>query len=642
MCPHRDELCRTSRAWAVSVLLCVVALGFNVYGPRAGQDIVPPARRVPWNPGIVGGIPDVPVVANVLAFGAHRDGVTDDAGAFQAAINSVNVPGAIYIPEGSYLLKNTLSMKSGVILRGAGPTLTHLIIDHSNAAIAFTTYQRGDWVTILGGHQKGSTVITLSDASRFTPGRYLEIQQENDPAIMYTNPYWDQSWAANAVGQFFRVVAVNGNQVTLDTPLNSDFNPALHPMARPQRLLENAGVEDLHIKRSDTSDTFTFHLQNVASVWIARVFSELTAREHVHVHSGYRVEVRDSYFNDATNFGGGGHGYGVELGFHTTNSLVENNLFRHLRHSMMVHSGASGNVFGYNYSREPVLVDVSVHGHYPSANLFEGNVVQWVTASDYWGPAGPNNLYFRNRLEGGNGPGTRAGNLNLLDSSNYQNIVGNELVRGGVFHDNTVDPATLIIHGNSAKGVVSWDPTIPDRDLPDSYYLGSRPKFYGADGWPSTGSDRLGGTNPAKTRYLNEFASEPRLLVAAGVDQSVFAVGQTLTATAGATNPGLPGAADFYVGILRPDGTIQFFTSSGIVFGSLSDLTSFRPIASAVPLAAPFAVAVATFYTYQWTGSEPRGGYVFFLCAVKAGALADGIITSDEILALGMVPFSFP
>jgi hypothetical protein len=217
--------------------------------------------------------------------------------------------------------------------------------------------------------------------------------------------------------------------------------------------------------------------------------------------------VLDSEFRDATDYGGGGHGYGVELVTHTTSALVQNNIFRHLRHSMMVHVGANGNVLGYNYSREPqseatwVPVDISVHGHYPFANLFEGNIVQGVGITDFWGPAGPDNLFFRNRFE--------LAGVTLADASNGQNVVGNEIARGRIASDATVDPATLIVHGNRVNEAMVWDPAIADRDLPESYYLDAKPAFFGAMAWPSTGADRAGGTNPAKSRYVMETTKNP-------------------------------------------------------------------------------------------------------------------------------------
>jgi uncharacterized repeat protein (TIGR01451 family) len=128
------------------------------------------------------------------------------------------------------------------------------------------------------------------------------------------------------------------------------------------------------------------------------------------------------------------------------------------------------------------------------------------------------------------------------------------------------------------------------------------------------------------------------------VNQPTFAVGQTVTTSFLLTNPGVPAEADLYVGALLPDGvTIVCWTpSGGVTAGSVADVRSLRPYATRLALPAPFSMNRPNFLSYQWTGAEPRGRYVFFVFAAKAGALAGGGVTADEILALSTVSFTFP
>jgi len=147
----------------------------------------------------------------------------------------------------------------------------------------------------------------------------------------------------------------------------------------------------------------------------------------------------------------------------------------------------------------------------------------------------------------------------------------------------------------------------------------------------------------AESIYLADLPSQPQLGLLVNVNQPVFAAGQMLSTTVGLTNPGLPGAADLYVGVAMFDGTVALFTSTGgVAFGRVADLASLQPIAAGISLTTPFAAIAPSFFSYPWTGSEPSGLYTFFLLAVQAGALADGVLTGSEILGLATVPFFFP
>lgn len=180
----------------------------------------------------------------------------------------------------------------------------------------------------------------------------------------------------------------------------------------------------------------------------------------------------------------------------------------------------------------------------------------------------------------------------------------------------------------------------------DVYVAG---KTYASPDFPGT----AGGAQPASggdsdafvARFTSGLAlADASLDARVSVNQPTFAVGQTVIASFLLTNPGLPAEADLYVGALLPDGVtiVCWMTSGGAMVGSAADVGSLRPYAARVALPAPFSMDRPNFFSYQWTGTEPRGRYVFFVFAARAGALADGVITADEILTLATTPFTFP
>lgn len=62
----------------------------------------------------------VVAITDVLYYGAKGDGVTDDSAAFQKALNyaASQGGGVVYVPEGQYVIRSSLTIPSGVILRG--------------------------------------------------------------------------------------------------------------------------------------------------------------------------------------------------------------------------------------------------------------------------------------------------------------------------------------------------------------------------------------------------------------------------------------------------------------------------------------------------------------------------------------------
>jgi hypothetical protein len=134
------------------------------------------------------------------------------------------------------------------------------------------------------------------------------------------------------------------------------------------------------------------------------------------------------------------------------------------------------------------------------------------------------------------------------------------------------------------------------------------------------------------------------VVASAEVNAPTFAVGSTLITSARIDNPGVAESADFYLGVVVPDGlTMVFWTGDGATaLGRTDDLTSFQPYAAGETLASAFSRDLPGFFSYRWTGTEPHGDYVFFNLVTKAGALADRLATPDEILGLATTRFSFP
>ncbi len=305
----------------------------------------------------------------------------------------------------------------------------------------------------------------------------------------------------------------------------------------PEEPIINIGFEDFKIDHTSYwmgTQTFTgdeyyygryFVFSNAETCWVSGVHSYHSERHHISIHNSDNIEVSGCYINKSLHRTGGGNGYGVVIGNESQRCLVENNVFRYLRHSMIFGDHAFYNVLGYNYSRENDSqgstlyepTDICFHGHSgtddgPEFNLVEGNIAVFIQFDKAWGENGIRNLIFRNRS-------TKIADWNLnpfhpQDDNDKQNIVNNYFE----FDESasTTWPWTMrgedhLVKNNKIRDYwgSSWERSkIPSYWDDISYYYKSAPDFIlnPAEQWPfhptNSGSGDIS-DNPAKDRWYS-------------------------------------------------------------------------------------------------------------------------------------------
>lgn len=465
--------------------------------PTAAEMLDIAGQSIPeWHVGVEGGIPDYANRVDVTTLGAIADDDQDDTDAFEAAITQTSGQGAVYIPEGQFQLSRTLTLPSYTVLRGTGST-TELLIQHSDDA--FQVQGSGDGnadaadstglVAVLSGATKGSMQIEVSDASSWAVGDGIELVQGFDDDVHLTQSDWDVDWGKRLVGHFSEVLAIQGKLITLADPVRIDMDLSKGIWVAPVSYTHDSGFEHFRVVRDTTNSGHIFNLQYTSNIWLKGIESDNANRCHLTASQGRRLEVRDSQFQNASSYGSGGHGYGVDLSSRQTGSLVINNRFSFLRHALVLHLGANGNVVAYNASSDTVQDeggnwlpdDLTLHGHYAYSNLMESNQLEGISISDYWGPTGPDNVFLRNSLQ--------RDPVAAYDQADEQILIGNRLPEPGFELDDTIDQSSWSLIANSYA--LNGEPidNISSDDIPDSLFLETAPDFYGDSAWPSLGTD---------------------------------------------------------------------------------------------------------------------------------------------------------
>ncbi len=383
-------------------------------------------RQIPWQAGSDiwnnGTLPTYPVGTTCTGLTQGNQTAIDNTSAINSCIKATSAGNAAYIPAGMYYINGTITLKAGVVLRGAGggpgaqgtwmnceesgtycgdvgagSTVTTLMMD--NKGQIFSGYG-GDFnspIIITNGYTKGSTAITVATNPGYTGGYVAvsENQGDSDGGVVLSTdmgesgsecnycgpgPDLNSSGASNGDGhrqvmsQLIPVTSVTGSgpyTINLGRPLyytfKSSLNPAVYQM-QPVETNLNEGVENMKIwgyGTSTRSATPFILLQGCVECWVTGVETYNTAAvsgdAQVTCEECWATEIRDSYFHFG-QLNAGGEDYGIYFFNVNSDNKVENNVVREVRHALIQEGGGSGNVFLYNYVDDMFTDDLTYLG----------------------------------------------------------------------------------------------------------------------------------------------------------------------------------------------------------------------------------------------------------------------------------------
>jgi hypothetical protein len=385
----------------------------GTFTTNSASEIIPADRKIDWSQsGVPGGIPNRTTVHATIPVGASRLEI-------QSALDVCPTDQVVQLSAGSYTIDGSLTIPSGVTLRGAGPQQT--ILNGTGSGVGLiqfgpeATPMIANSVAITAGATAGSTSLTLDAGAPITAGSYLLITELNDASfVTITTSNGTCTWCDGGVGwngtrvrgQIVEVVSVADRTIAIKPGLYTGYPSS--PLATPFAAgAVRTGVEDLQVYLNNTGYVTNFYMNACAYCWIKNVESNYTDGDHARVFWGYRNEIRDSYFHDAFNHSPGNTDTDIFLADKTTGTLVENNVLRRLHVSIMFNWGAAGNVVAYNYADNnfdtngynTVFPGFSFHGAHPQFNLLEGNLAPQFNADYFWGSSSHQTV-FRNWLTG--------------------------------------------------------------------------------------------------------------------------------------------------------------------------------------------------------------------------------------------------
>ena len=342
----------------------------------------------------------------------------------------------------------------------------------------------GDWprpkggIAITRGAAKGSTVLTVADASAITVGKLVRIEQDNAPYVIVGSKPTTNTRVMSAM---FKVTAKTATTVTVTPPLPIDFrlSPRLVQYKAPP--LGNTGVEDLTIDCNKVSGC-GIQFDQSWGCWIKNVEIKNSRSREMLLVCFVNGEIRHCYTHDVV--GGGPNHEGIDFFEDGSFNLIEDNITYNGGFPGIIlgdsKGGCAGNVIAYNFcyganvgAATSAGMDISVsHGPHNMMNLVEGNIAGGWGAMDISDrqATSPSRNWFTATHP------TASENLiavNIGRWNNYFNLVGNILGTSSFGNKGLFQPETPFGFGPSIIYKIgfpnmgnngfskTWGPTTP-------------------------------------------------------------------------------------------------------------------------------------------------------------------------------------
>ncbi len=527
------------------------------------SEIIPSDRKIDWS--LAGARSDWTIRRTICATLLPSGG--DDTPAIESAIASCPQGQVVKLSAGIFKIGSSIvwGNNSNVTLRGSGKGTTILQGQAGFSGNKFFDFytDRGanpdwDWtltpaIDLASGLSKGSTQINTVTSHGWSVGDYILIDQLNNgsgdpPEINYACGWCSRSNGTRLRAQMVKVTNVaDADTVDISPPLFFTYNTSQSPQGKKANIkLEGISIESLTVDNRTSDASNMFYIYNLFNSLFYNLdlngIPSGSQSRHFHLYNALWVTIKHCDIHGAegnqTN-----QGYGIFFGYSTSGILVEDNTFYSVVLATAFEGATTGNVIGYNYTTGALWNNNNTnrlmiinHGG-GSMNLIEGNIIEGRYREDSYFASGHWNTVVRNRIEQMSGKTDQLQVYDLEQGHHYNTAIGNVLgtvSRETVYQHENNDgayadikviyrlgytgpydsgasgndaqvKATMLRHGNwdSVNQTVLWDPGIADHNIPISYYMSSKPAFFGRCDWPWNGADLspMTKTLPAKDRY---------------------------------------------------------------------------------------------------------------------------------------------